>query len=71
MYPFLQAEQVTGIVGGLKGAAEYEKLMGYTGKARLGMVAQSSIHVMIIGLILLGNIAFILSKRKPKKEPSG
>ncbi len=70
MYPFLQAEQVTGIVGGLKGAAEYEKLMGYTGKARLGMVAQSSIHVMIIGLILLGNIAFILSKRKPKKDSS-
>lgn len=70
MYPFLQADQVTGIVGGLKGAAEYEKLMGYIGPGRLGMVAQSSIHVMIVALILLGNIAFILSRRKPKKDSS-
>lgn len=70
MYPFLQAGQLTGIVGGLKGAAEYEKMMGYVGPARLGMVAQSSIHVVIVGLILLGNIAFILSKRKPKKDLS-
>jgi hypothetical protein len=56
-YPYLSSGQLQGLVGGMKGAAEYERLMGLVGDARRGMDAQSLVHVVIIVLVLLGNIA--------------
>ncbi|MBD3234210.1 MAG: hypothetical protein GF315_10860 [candidate division Zixibacteria bacterium] len=56
MYPFLQSEQIVGLAAGLKGAAEYEKLLNRTGLATRGMDAQSTAHVLIIVLIAIGNI---------------
>lgn len=74
-YPFLNAGQVTGIVGGLKGASEYEKLVNtnYLKKvelksARQGMDSQSVIHILIIMLMILGNIAYIGKTRLERKE---
>ena len=63
LYPYLQAGQVVGIIGGLKGAADYEALVGYVGNASVGMTAQSVVHLLIIGFILLGNVAFFITRR--------
>lgn len=56
-YPYLSSGQLTGLIGGMKGAAEYEKQMGIFGDARRGMDAQSLVHVIVVGLVLLGNLA--------------
>ena len=62
-YPYLSSRQVLGLVGGMKGAAEYEKRMGIFGDARRGMDAQSLVHVIIAGLVILGNAALFMTKR--------
>ncbi len=63
-YPFLQTGQLSGMMSGMKGAAEYENLLlkyGYadeTGKAETGMNSQTLIHLLIIILIIIGNIGY-------------
>ena len=64
LYPYLKSGQLIGLIGGLKGAAEYEKLVSKPGKAILGMKAQSIAHMAIILLVILGNVAYLLSRRK-------
>ena len=63
-YPYLQAGQLQGLLGGMAGAAEYEVLVKYPALATRGMDAQSLAHVFIAFMIILGNIAFI-GQRKP------
>jgi len=69
-YPYLQVGQFSGMLSGMKGAAEYEKLIfdhGYTkvpGKAGTGMDSQSMVHLLIIVFILLGNIGYFFTRRK-------
>jgi len=60
-YPYLSSKQILGLIGGMKGAAEYEKLMEIKGDARRGMDAQSLIHVTIALLVILGNLALFVS----------
>ena len=66
LYPYLQAGQVKGLLGGMAGAAEYEKSIGVPGPATSGMDAQSSAHVFIMFLILLGN-AIYFARRGAKR----
>ncbi|MBD3183269.1 hypothetical protein GF312_13315 [Candidatus Poribacteria bacterium] len=68
LYPYLKAGQLVGLIGGLKGAAEYEKLVKLTGKATLGMNAQSMAHLAIIFLVLLGNVVYLISRHKARKK---
>jgi hypothetical protein len=63
-YPFLQSGQVFGLLGGMKGAAEYEVLTKRAGPASEGMKIQTVAHSLIILLILLGNIGYFLAQRK-------
>ncbi len=63
-YPLLQTGQINGLLGGLRGAAEYETLLNQTGKATAGMDAQSATHFLIIGLIIVCNLCYLLSGRK-------
>ena len=65
-YPYLQAGQLQGLLGGMAGAAEYEVLIQKPALATRGMDAQSLAHVFIAFMIILGNIAF-LGQRKPAK----
>ncbi|HKW51166.1 MAG TPA: hypothetical protein VJQ53_05465 [Candidatus Eisenbacteria bacterium] len=65
-YPYLQAGQLQGLLGGMAGAAEYEVLVGKPALATRGMDAQSLAHVFIAFMIILGNVAF-LGQRKPAK----
>lgn len=74
-YAFLNSGQLAGMLGGMKGAAEYEQLIGkkypQLGRyyettrnftATKGMDAQTGIHAVIILFILIGNAAFIASR---------
>ena len=54
-YPYLQSGQLIGLLGGMAGAAEYEKLAGEKGAATRGMDAQSLAHVFVALMILAGN----------------
>jgi hypothetical protein len=63
-YPYLQSGQLFGLIGGLRGAAEYEQLVGAPGPAVKGMFVQSISHLLIVALILLGNVAYFASRRK-------
>lgn len=58
-YPYLSAGQILGLIGGMKGAAEYERLNDIFGDARRGMDAQSMVHVVIVILVILGNLALL------------
>jgi hypothetical protein len=62
-YPYLSSGQLLGLIGGMKGAAEYERLMSISGDARRGMDAQSMVHVIIVLLVVLGNVALFASRR--------
>lgn len=66
-YPYLQSGQLSGLLGGMKGAAEYEQLMGKPGLGTKGMDSQSVAHIVIFFFILVGNIAYF-SLRGMKKE---
>ena len=61
-YPYLSSRQLLGLIGGMKGAAEYEKRMDIFGDARRGMDAQSMVHLIIAGLVVLGNAALFATR---------
>ncbi len=63
-YAYVRANQLIGLLGGMKGAAEYEHLVGVKGAATSGMGAQSLVHMTIIGLIIIGNFAYFAGRRK-------
>jgi len=63
-YQYLQTGQLVGLIGGMKGAAEYEKLIEHKGFATVGMNSQSIAHILIICFIGLGNLIFWNQKRK-------
>lgn len=61
-YPFLSAGQMVGLIGGLKGAAEYEILIDRPGMGQRGMDAQSVCHLVIILLVIAGNVGYFMRK---------
>jgi len=69
-YAYTQTGQMAGLLGGLKGAAEYERLLNYDGAANRGMLAQQWIHIVIVAFILLGNIAYFVTRGKKDREKS-
>jgi len=64
MYPYIQSGQLVGLLAGMKGAAEYEQLVRRPGLGISGMVAQSSVHVMVVVFIVFANIVYFLEKRR-------
>jgi hypothetical protein len=68
-YPYLNAGQLVGLLGGMRGAAEYEGLIHHPDQGVRGMDSQSVIHLLIIVLIAIGNAAYFISRRG--KAPSG
>ena len=67
LYPLLRSGQINGLIGGLRGAAEYESLIGQKGRAVAGMDAQSATHVAIIVLVIICNL-FYFSQRQANKQ---
>ncbi len=72
-YPFLQSGQIFGLIGGMKGASEYEHLAeegGYISKekdqltASKSMPIQTTTHIVIILFIVIGNVGYFMTKGK-------
>lgn len=55
-YPYLASGQISGIAAGLKGASEYESLLGHEGAGARGLFAQSVSQFAIVLLIIAGNV---------------
>ncbi|MEA2031285.1 MAG: hypothetical protein U9N55_06800 [candidate division Zixibacteria bacterium] len=66
-YSFLGSKQIVGLLGGMKGAAEYEILIGHEDAAFRGMDVQSLVHLLIIFLVIVGNIGFFASKKHKRR----
>jgi hypothetical protein len=64
--PYVASGQVKGVINGIAGAAEYEKISGFHGQALGAMDAQSMGHLLILVLIFLGNLGFWVQKRYGK-----
>lgn len=68
-YPYYQAGQFRGLVGGMKGTAEYEQLVGLEQilgtmpDATRGMPAQNAVHIFIVLSIIIANVLHVLVKR--------
>lgn len=67
-YAYVASGQFVGLLGGMRGAAEYEDLVGKKADATKGMQAQSLVHLLIIGLVVLGNIGFFLGRAGRRKD---
>jgi hypothetical protein len=69
-YPYLGTGQMVGLLGGLKGAADYETMVRVgvenapAGTATPGMAAQSVAHLVIMLFIILGNISYLANKKR-------
>jgi hypothetical protein len=61
--PYL-GRQLLGILGGMKGGAEFEALTTYRGKATKFMLAQSLAHLIVVAFIIIGNAAYFASRKK-------
>ncbi len=68
VYPYLNSGQIKGLLGGLNGAAEFEKVVGVIGKGTKFMVSQSAAHVIVIAFIIIGNAAFFLGDKRKKSK---
>jgi hypothetical protein len=69
-YPYLQTGQLVGMLNGMKGAAEYEKLIGAPADADASqaMGPQSCAHFLIILLVIFGNIVYAVSQRQARRQ---
>jgi hypothetical protein len=66
-FAYVGSGQLVGLLGGMKGAAEYEKMVGKPGLATTGMGMQSLAHFLLIGLIGVGNIGYLMARRAKAK----
>lgn len=68
-YPYLQSKQIVGLMGGMRGAAEYEQIIDTPLKSRLaqkGLDALTVTSCLIILLVVVGNITYFMSKKSGK-----
>jgi len=66
--PYVESGQIEGYIIGLKGASEYEGLIGKKGLGTISLSAQSVGQAMILILILIGNLAFLWIRKIKGKE---
>jgi hypothetical protein len=60
--PYLQKKQLKGLIGGMKGAAEYERLISEVGKGTSGIDALNIAHILVIVFIIFSNIVLLILK---------
>ena len=69
-YNRLDSKQLVGLMAGLQGAVEYETRMGILGRATRASISLSFAHFLIIALILMGNVAMVLERRRVRRMES-
>jgi hypothetical protein len=67
-YPYLDSGQMAGMLTGIKGAGDYEGLLGTHSFGTRAAGALSMVYGLIIFLIILGNVGFYASRAASKKE---
>lgn len=79
LYPYYP-KQLLGLVGGIKGAAEYEfelckhyqrfdtSTVSTMRTAQLAMGPQTMAHIIIIAFLIFGNVAYFIGRRKAKQS---
>ncbi|HPZ85919.1 MAG TPA: hypothetical protein PLR82_06165 [Bacillota bacterium] len=65
---YIRSGQLKGFLGGLRGAAEYEQLVGHPGQGLSGMDAQSMGHITVLVFLLLGNIGYFMARSKNNRQ---
>lgn len=60
--PYVQTGQLTGLLGGMKGGADYEVLLNKPGKGTSGIDALNAAHFMVLGLIIFSNLMILILK---------
>jgi hypothetical protein len=68
VYPFYQSGQISGFLGGLKGAAEYETLINRPSFGVRGMGSQSAGHLLIVLCVIMGNIGYLAGRRRRERQ---
>lgn len=67
--------QIFGMVNSLRGGAEYELLISKPGKGVVGTDMLSLSHLLLVGLLIIGNIQLLYEKfsgtRKPEEKTGG
>lgn len=72
LYAYVQSGQLSGMLGGMKGAAEYENMIeekyhvGGRQRAMEGMGSQSVGHLLIMALVIVGNIGYFVTRRQTR-----
>ena len=67
VYPYLGSGQLTGLLGGMKGGAEFEALTGFPANANKFMVSQTAAHVVVILFVIVGNVAFFIVQARQRR----
>jgi hypothetical protein len=67
VYPYLGSGQLSGLLGGMKGGAEFEALTGFPAKANKFMVSQTAAHLVVILFVIVGNVAFFIVQGRQRK----
>ena len=72
--PYVETNQIRGILAGMPGAAEYEQLVyskfsqyDFSGEATAMMSAQSISHIVIVLFIIFGNITYYILRKRGEK----
>jgi len=65
-FQYYQSGQYKGVLNGVRGGAEYERLMRYYGPGSILLNILSIYHVVLVGMIVVGNVVY-LSRRLTKK----
>ena len=62
-YPYLDSGQLSGMLTGVKGAGDYEYLIGTQGFGTRATGALSLVYGLLIVLIILGNVGYYVTRR--------
>lgn len=62
LLPYYTTEQIVGYMVGLRGGAEYEKLMGAKGESIAATDALSGTYIWILVIVLIGNVGNAIKK---------
>jgi hypothetical protein len=60
--PYFQSGLVVGMTNGIRGGAEYELLIGVPGTGLQNTDVLSTVHLLMVGLVIFGNIQWIMKR---------